>query len=454
MMCKVVKYWFACNHGFRLRHSKCGGTKHKSTRSGLATACRSEAYLNFVFTIDCGPCQHQAFEDGWTHKLRLADTFLEKLNEKRLLGVREVEALVEQLKEDFSTATWETRALFPHAHKERKVRVSLGQFHNAPSPLSSEVLPEEIPKPVEVIGPDYPDYEYAWDYVASTDPIHPVDTNYAHPLDNVDPSWMLNHLSPDEFEQSGEGIGFDASEADNMWHSSPKEVNAGSMDRVEDTWASEATGFNVSSPDANQTPERSRRASQTEPCTEDGDLLSEHVDMVIQCFWRVVHGTTARDRVLHSTMPIPSDNLGDAFRGLHISNLHELEAMPQKSLPTPPPTPPRFSIDGSFDFDSCTSAPSFVSTDSASPCPVKAELRSSFVALESTGLSAPKSTSSYYDKWRQRISSIKGVDRAAYNKELLYLSRYEIKDVEGPNGRFVVDPQLPRDSAARTGWWK
>jgi len=120
-MCKVVKYWFACNHGFDFRHSKCGGTKHKSTRSGWATACRSDAHLEFVFTVKCGPCQHQAFEDGWKHKLKLADTFLDKLKEKGLPGVREVEALVEQLKEDFNTATWNTRTMFSHAHKERTV---------------------------------------------------------------------------------------------------------------------------------------------------------------------------------------------------------------------------------------------------------------------------------------------------------------------------------------------
>jgi hypothetical protein len=110
-MYKAVKYWFECQHEFPIRRSKCGGTKHKSTRSGLATACRSESYLDFVFAVNCGPCQHEAFEDGWKHKMKLADTFLDKVKEKSLPGVREVEVLVEQLREDFNTATWNT----PHS---------------------------------------------------------------------------------------------------------------------------------------------------------------------------------------------------------------------------------------------------------------------------------------------------------------------------------------------------
>ncbi|KAF3051168.1 hypothetical protein E8E11_010721 [Didymella keratinophila] len=313
-MCKVVKYWFACQHGFKLRHSRCGGVKHKSTRSGLATACRSDAYLEFVFAVKCGPCQYQAFEDGWKHKLKLADTFLDKLKEKGLPGVQEVKALVDQLKEDFNTATWKTRIMFPHAHKERTVRVGLGQFHRVPSPLSREVLPEDIPEPVEVIGPDHTDYEYDWDYVTSTDPVHPIDTNYAHPLDEADPAWLLNRLSPEELEQSGEGVGFDASETDMVWRNSLGEVNAKSADWVEYTsgWTSGAAGF-----DQNQTPGDSLYAEaaerQSKVCAEDDKLLSERIDMVIQYFWRAVNEINTSDQVLQTMTSVLGDDLDDAL---------------------------------------------------------------------------------------------------------------------------------------------
>ncbi|KAJ4338291.1 hypothetical protein N0V87_004059 [Didymella glomerata] len=265
-----------------------------------------------------------AFERAWKHRLTLAETFLEKLKEKGLHGVREVEALVEHMKEEFDTATWNTRTLFPHAHKERTVRVSLGQFQKAPTPLSREVLPEDIPEPFKVIGSDHPDYKYDWDYVASTDPIHPIDTNYAHPLDAVDPSWVLHHLSPEDLEQSSDGFGFDTSEADTIWGSSLEGVNVESTVWVEDAsgWTSEAAGFGQS-----QAPGDPVHAAAPEPqiegYAEDDNLLSERVDMMIR-----------------------------------------------------------------------------------------------------------------------------------YNRELLCLSRWEIKDAEGPNGRFVIDPQLPRHGDAKNGWLK
>jgi hypothetical protein len=454
-MCKVVKYWFACHHGFRLRHSTCGGTKHKSTRSGLATACRSESYLNFVFAVDCGPCQHQAFERGWKHRLTLAETFLEKLKEKGLHGVREVEALVEHMKEEFDTATWNTRTLFPHAHKERTVRVSLGQFQKAPTPLSREVLPEDIPEPFKVIGSDHPDYKYDWDYVASTDPIHPIDTNYAHPLDAVDPSWVLHHLSPEDLEQSGDGFGFDTSEADTIWGSSLEGVNVESTVWVEDAsgWTSEAAGFGQS-----QAPGDPVHAAAPEPqiegYAEDDNLLSERVDMMIQCFWKVVNGDTVSDPMSQTATSSMCESLDNACQGLHISNIHGDEGLPQTGLLTPPPTSPRLLIDGCCDLESSTSSPLTPSKDSTSLLTMEDGPQSSFAVLQSAAASAPKPTSAYCDRWRQDVTSIKNVDRARYNRELLCLSRWEIKDAEGPNGRFVIDPQLPRHGDAKNGWLK
>lgn len=457
-MCKVVKYWFACHHEFRLRHSKCGGTKHKNTRSGLTTACKSESYLNFVFAINCGPCQHQAFEDAWKHKLRLAEAFLEKLKEKDFPGVQEVAALVEQLKDEFNTATWDTRALFPHAHKERTVRVSLGHFEKTPSPLRREVLPEDIPEPPEVIGPDHPDYEYDWDYVASTDPIHPVDTDYAHPLDEVDPGWMLNHLSPEEFEQCGEGVGFDANEANTAWISSLGEPNIGSTDWGEDTsdWAPETAAPSRSNIDPNQALERSTRAtpanSQIEICTQDKHLVAESVEMVIHEFWSLVNGGIPGK---HSSQHVASaldEDVDDAFKGLHISNPpNDSEETSQTGLLTPPRTPPRLLTDGSCDFEFPALSPP---NTSASLPSVSADTQSPSSISQSAGTSAPNLTRSFYDRWRGHISPTRDVDRLKFDRELLFLSRCEIKDVEGPNGRFMLDPQVPRDDSAKNGWWK
>lgn len=106
---------------------------------------------------------------------------------------------------------------------------------------------------------------------------------------------MLNHLSVDDFKQSGEGVGFGASEAGMMWRSSLEEVTPRPADWVGNTWTSSATGFNVSQPDEDQTPEPSRRAtgsnSQVEHCTEDGDLLSVryHTVLLEDCQWALNH---------------------------------------------------------------------------------------------------------------------------------------------------------------------
>lgn len=48
---------------------------------------------------------------------------------------------------------------------------------------------------------------------------------------------------------------------------------------------------------------------------------------------------------------------------------------------------------------------------------------------------------------------MKNADRVRYNSELLHISRCEVKDAEGSNGRSVVDPQLPRDDNAKNGRW-
>jgi hypothetical protein len=235
------------------------------------------------------------------------------------------------------------------------VRVSLGQFHKALSPLSGEVLPDEIPDPVEVIGPDHPDYVYNYDYVASTDPVHPVDTNYAQPFDEVDPAWMLNRLSPEEFEQSGEGIGFDANEADMLWGNGPEGVNAELADWVKDTpgWTAEAAGF-VPSLAPGDAPRTAAVERQIEVCAEDDDFILERVDMVIQCYWKVINGNTASDQVSQTAMSNLSENLDD-FQGLHIPCLQGGEGAPQTGLLIPPPTPPRLSTDGSCGFEFSTS---------------------------------------------------------------------------------------------------
>lgn len=390
----------------------------------------------------------------------MAELFLKKLRERQYPGVQEVTALIEQLKDEFNTSTWDTRVLFPHAHKERAVRVTLGYFEKMLSPLRNEVLPEDIPEPTDVIGPEHPDYEYDWDYVASTDPIHPVDTNYAHPFDEVDPSWMLNHLSPEEFEQCGDGIGFDVNEANTAWADSLEDLNLSSTDWVEDRVKfTEPVPSNIDLSQASKRPTRATASkSHIKTCTQDEYLLEERVDMIIHEFWRLVNGKILGEHSSQDVASTSDKDVDDAFNGLHISDPRSDSETSQTGLLTPPRTPPRLSTDRSCGFDFPALSPptdsNLLAQPSTSLSSITVDIQSPSSASQAPGTSAPNSTRSFYDRWRQHISSTKDVDRVKFNKELLFLSRCEIKDVNGPNGRFVLDPQLPQDDNAKNGWWK
>ena len=318
------------------------------------------------FEFDCGPCQHQAFEKNWERKLSMAELFLEKVKEKRFPGVQEVTALVKQLRDDFNTASWDTRTLFPHVHKERAVRVNLGHFEKRPSPLRQELLPEDVLEPPEVIHPSHPNYMYDWDYVASTDPLHPVDVNYARPLDDVDPSWMLNHLSIEEFEQSSGEVGFDASEVDIAWGGSLKELNTTSTTWDEDAgdWTPEKRSSHPpkhdSGPSREMQNQHSSANAHTEASTEEKQVSAERMGMVIQEFWRVVNDKDSCEQPPQHPISALDDDLFVPLNSLHISDPLANPDTPPTGLLTPPHTPPRRLTDGSCDSQS---PPPTLSTD-------------------------------------------------------------------------------------------
>ncbi|KAH6625679.1 hypothetical protein C7974DRAFT_277558, partial [Boeremia exigua] len=225
-MCKIIKYRYACQHGFSVRLSKCGGTKHKQSRRRPTAACKPGAYINMFIPVNCGPCEFLAFERDRDRKLSMAEGFLEKITEKQFPGVLEVTILVDELKNRLSTETWVAQKRFPDTHKDRTIiRVELGHSTAQASPLRNEVFPDDIPEPPEVIHPDHPDYVYDYDYVASTDPLHPVDVNYT--VYETDSTWIADYFSPEDLEQTGDEVGFDATdEANAAWTANTPEPPA------------------------------------------------------------------------------------------------------------------------------------------------------------------------------------------------------------------------------------
>jgi hypothetical protein len=101
--------------------------------------------------------------------------------------------------------------MFSHVSKKSVARFSVSDHSRVRSPLLQEVRPEDIPERAkEWTRMDEQDYDD--DYVASTDPIHPVTTDYSHPLDDDDGKWILKIFSPKKLEtqaQAAVAVDFD-----------------------------------------------------------------------------------------------------------------------------------------------------------------------------------------------------------------------------------------------------
>lgn len=435
-MCKIIKYWFSCDHGFRPRGSRCKGTKHKHLRSGKVAACKSESYLNITIPTDCGPCQHQSFENRWKRKLSLARNFLETIREKNFPGVTEVAVLVEQLEQEFDTASWGSRALFPHLHGEKKERINLGYFEKKPSPLRCEVRPEDVCEPEESMHPDHPDYEFDWDYVASTDPLRPVDTNYAHPTDDMDHNWMPDDLTSEEGEKSGTEGGFDASDMERKWTDNLEEPHAFTL-----SWGDDGSDWDLNITVTASPPHNTLWAADPEAhaiaTTTRNDLTSDNetvrqarVDMIIHEFWTLVNEEDPCDQSREPTSPASID-LTAHFNDIDISN----PSSTKPDLLTQPPTPPHPPTDASHNSTSqCLTASA---SQPLQPPPTHHPFKNVLPTKPST------SRRSLYDKWRSHISNTRDVDKVKFNQDLLLLSRCELRDFEGPDGRRVPDPQVP-----------
>ncbi|CAO2651627.1 Nn.00g041970.m01.CDS01 [Neocucurbitaria sp. VM-36] len=123
------------------------------------------------------------------------------MSEHSMPGMEEVGGLVTELENQYTMDSWEARNMFAQARKSSVARVAISEYRRAASPLVQEVRPEDV-----VVADrrkewaDMDENDYDGNYVASTDPIHPVNTDYSHPWDDDVGSWVLNHLSPEELE--------------------------------------------------------------------------------------------------------------------------------------------------------------------------------------------------------------------------------------------------------------
>ncbi|KAF2634595.1 hypothetical protein P280DRAFT_234239 [Massarina eburnea CBS 473.64] len=214
-MCKITQYRFSCGHSCKYASSRCGGTKVKQMayhRSAKA-ACTAEPYLAINFRFECSNCQQATWDISWKEKLERARRFSD-------LHGGAAEMLVQELAREYETQAWDIRRLYPHIYRPTIMRVKpkiLTPTTRKVSLLRHEVHPNNVTLPkdveMELNNLEDDDDDDDDDYVRSTDPFHPIDTtSYAHPLDNLDNSWIYEHFSEDELScpAANDDAGFDA----------------------------------------------------------------------------------------------------------------------------------------------------------------------------------------------------------------------------------------------------
>jgi hypothetical protein len=428
-MCNIITFRFSCQHTLRRRRSRCSGTKHKITANGIKAACVAESFLTIYLRIQCGPCQHTAWEAEWKLKLERANTFLTKLRQRHLPGIEEITALVKGLEAEYTTASWDTRSMFAHAPKASITRVKYSQYERKASKLPQEVRPEDIvhkttKKWTEMEVDDYDD-----DYIASTDPIHPVSTDYSHPLDDDDGAWILQHLSSEDVAGTQSDPGLDFNNADHGWNwaddSSSLEIEVQKVKWQEQATKQDNENARIQPFDATATgiiaygPAIHASSSMTtihltNPTPKKAeDEEKAQVDQVIETFRSVINHKAAAQS--HPTLQSPNEDNTLAALLNDLTLLDSQTSSPQFASPLPPPpiSHPSTPI--------WTDGPSDPSPPTSPPRP--------------TIDRSPNSTRAWYDKQRtfllQRRDQDGGNDLTNSYSDWLKVSRCEIRDFEG-----------------------
>jgi hypothetical protein len=380
-----------------------------------------------------------------------------------MLGVDEISTLVRELDEQYHVACWDARNMPLHAFKKSVARVNVSDHKTARSPLIQEVRPEDVVDPKERMKDwsEMDENDYDGDYVASTDPIHPVSTDYSHPFDDDDGSWIFNQFSQEEMDASSNGdVVLDFDHDGWNWDN-------------DDSKKSTTTTFNTSQEDNPTTqidndnlilwsPEATASSALTETSTNGlhikEKLKQVHTELIIKAFNLFVHNPT------NATTPQPRQ-LPENITSL----LQTLDITP--TIPTTPPpciTPTTKSPQIPCAYDSPHSpAPQTgraisrtLSSADSSTSPQASSLTSpsSFLSTSSPTHTHPpppqprNSPRTVYDKQR---SSLKkrlqdDADKDKYYADLLLVSRREARAFEGSEGRLIPDPLMVEEAGGRS----
>ncbi|KAF1939659.1 hypothetical protein EJ02DRAFT_253261 [Clathrospora elynae] len=427
-MCNVVHLQFSCKHTLRLRRSRCKGTKHKTTRNSVKAACTAESFLTICLRTDCSFCQHMIWQRIWDYKLLRANRFLAKLTEKRMSGVNEVTTLVQDLVAQYQVAPWDARNMFVHTPKPFVARVGISDHKKAHSPLLQEVRPEDVEEAGGKCWAEMREEDYNGNYVASTDPIHPVNTDYSHPHDDDDGNWMVNHLSPEELESAGEAVQLDFDGSGWSWGNESSDVDVPSANREHmdedfnhepEQWKAianpeEGKGHIAWGPDA-EVPSPAATLSMDSTSTEE-NVQQEQIEPIIQAFWTYVNNNPKTDEQYRH----PTNDLSDLLHELGISP-ESTHVSSDTTSPLATPTKTRHQW---------TDGPSDGPPTSPPRCPTPP---------------SPNSTRSMFDKQRRDLEERKEIenDLTKFYRDWLVVSRQEVRAFEA-GAKFVPEPEMPK----------
>ena len=407
------------------------------TRTSIRAACTAESFLTVYVQTDCSPCEHKLWESNWECKLGRARAFLIKLTEKQMHGVEDITALVKELEEQYYVASWDARNMqIPsHAFKKSVARVSITFHQTARSPLTQEVRPEDVVEPKKH-NKDWTEMDandYDGDYIASTDPIHPVSTDYSHPLDDDDGSWISNHFTPEEMEPTAGDLDFDQNgwSWDNSDNATDNDSEKGEI-RVVATSQEENTTSQIGDNDLIAWGPEASASSKLSKISMDGlSTEQKHAEEqrknIIDAFWVVVDESKEPQRQSDSRI----DDLNVILRSLNIS--HDTPTPPTPCTPTKSPY-------------MCVDGPSnALHTPPSTP-------------TRSTTPPSPNSTRTAYNKQRKFLKKrlLEDANKNKYYSDLLLVSRWEARAFEGPEGRFIADPQMVRagGGGGGNGWFQ
>jgi hypothetical protein len=300
IMCKVTQYQFSCEHHLKLCKSRCRGTKEKKTRSSAKAACCAEPYIYIKLSFACSKCQQDFWLASWQGRLDRAIAFRDALREKEgLLGAVEVAGLVKELREEYASAAWDINKMFPHARNSNVGRVALKQGNKRQR--MSSLLRNEV-EPHLVVLP--PEKEHGWiendddeeDFVRSTDPLHPICTDYSHPLDDVDDGWLSELFTAEELQTSAADNDFVIDHSfGHVWDwgdgvtIANNSAEANSVRLHETTDASDSTDLTAWGPNADPSSSPPFEIGLNGVPTEE-EKKNTMIEEVIRAFWDFVNG--------------------------------------------------------------------------------------------------------------------------------------------------------------------